>query len=55
MAFTRLWTMKEAVFKQRGTGITGDIRQVLTGVTGILTIVNEAKGYVFSVCQENRP
>ena len=55
VAFTRLWTMKEAVFKQRGTGITGDIRQVLTGVTGILTTVNEAKGYVFSVCQGNRP
>lgn len=30
VAFTRLWTQKEAVLKQRGTGIVSDLHNVLT-------------------------
>jgi 4'-phosphopantetheinyl transferase len=49
LAFTRLWTMKEAVLKWDGSGITNNIKDALEGVTGIETKVNEKKGYVYSV------
>ena len=52
VAFTCLWTMKEAVLKWKGCGITNDLRHVLEGVTGIMTTVNEERGYVFSVYQK---
>ena len=52
VAFTRLWTMKEAVVKWRGSGIVNNLKDVLNGVTGILTTVNERRGYVFSVCNQ---
>lgn len=52
VAFTRLWTMKEAVVKWRGSGIVNNLKDVLNGVTGILTTVNERRGYVISVCNQ---
>ena len=49
VAFTCLWTMKEAVLKWKGCGINDNIKDVLKGVTGIETVVNENKGYVYSL------
>lgn len=49
VAFTRLWTMKEAVLKLSGHGIRTDMKTVLTGRESFLTVVNEEKGYVYSV------
>jgi 4'-phosphopantetheinyl transferase len=58
--FTRLWTMKEAVVKRSGRGITGDIKHVLDnlplgntldGSVSIETVVDEVRGYVYSVCE----
>lgn len=52
MAFTRLWTQKEAVLKQRGTGINCDLRNVLTddSLLHLQTIADIQKGYAYSIC-----
>lgn len=50
LAFIRYWTMKEAVLKLSGEGIRNDLKTVLIGFPNkIHTIVNEARGYVYSV------
>lgn len=50
MEFTKLWTMKEAVLKQRGTGITNDLKSALTDYGGQLkTVVNEEKKYIYTI------
>jgi 4'-phosphopantetheinyl transferase len=49
LAFTRLWTMKEALLKLNGTGIVTDMRAVLSGHDDFTTVENVGKGYVFSV------
>ncbi len=49
LAFIRFWTMKEAVLKLSGEGIRNNMKTVLTGHEPINTVVNEEKGYVYSV------
>ena len=50
--FTRLWTMKEALVKLSGEGIRTDLKAVLRGDEPFKTVINEKKGYIFSVIQE---
>jgi 4'-phosphopantetheinyl transferase len=49
--FIRLWTMKEAVLKLSGDGISNDLKTVLTGNEVIETTVVADKGYVWSVAR----
>ena len=54
VAFTRLWTMKEALMKQQGTGIDDRIKNILTAPhVPIKTVFNEEKGYVYSIACED--
>lgn len=50
IAFTQLWTQKEAVLKMRGTGIISDIKNTLVSIENIQlqTKVNIEKRYVYS-------
>ena len=47
--FIRFWTMKEAALKLSGTGIRNDMKTVLTGSENIETVVNEYRGYIYSI------
>lgn len=53
VAFTRLWTQKEAVLKLKGTGIVDDLHSVLNpdNLQGIelQTVENPYRGYVYSI------
>ncbi len=51
VAFIRLWTMKEAKLKLTGEGITNNLKDVLDGTECFQTVVNEEKGYIYSVIQ----
>lgn len=51
IAFTQLWTQKEAVLKLKGTGIISDIKNTLVSIENInlLTKVNTNKHYVYTL------
>ena len=52
IAFTRIWTQKEAVFKMQGTGIRDNIKNVLDGIertTELHTIDCFEKNYVCTI------
>lgn len=50
VAFIRLWTMKEALLKRAGTGITDHMRMVLADSVGqIETVINTDKNYIYSI------
>ena len=55
IAFTRLWTQKEAVLKLKGTGIIDDLHAVLSpdnlqGI-GLQTIENPYRGYILTIAK----
>lgn len=54
VAFTRLWTMKEATMKLIGEGIGTNVRNVLEHSSNIIiykTTVNKERGYVVTVAE----
>lgn len=53
LAFTRLWTMKEATMKLTGDGISTNMRDVLADSSNIIynTTVNTELGYVLTVAR----
>ena len=56
IAFTRLWTQKEAVLKLKGTGIVDDLHSVLNpdrlqGIE-IQTVENPYMGYVYTIAKQ---
>lgn len=55
IAFTRLWTQKEAVLKLKGTGIIDDLHAVLSpdnlqGI-GLQTTENPYRGYILTIAK----
>jgi 4'-phosphopantetheinyl transferase len=51
LTFTRLWTMKEAVAKLTGQGITNDLKNLLNEKTkkGLTTAVSPDERYIYSI------
>ena len=50
--FTSLWTMKEAVLKRSGEGISNNLHEVLTDCKWRLsTIISPNQNYVYTICK----
>lgn len=53
LAFTRLWTMKEAVQKLSGRGLVDDMKNILKNLPSELTTTVSPDGrYVYSICKK---
>lgn len=57
VAFTRLWTMKEARMKLTGEGITSAMKDVLADASDYRfhTCVAASQAYVYTVCERRLP
>lgn len=53
LAFTRLWTMKEAILKMSGEGIGHDLKTALNGTEHFRTEECCEQGYVYSIIGSN--
>ena len=53
--FIKWWTRKEALLKCRGTGISHEMRDVLTDVRGVqfTTVVVDRRQYVYTICRQD--
>lgn len=53
-AFTRLWTRKEAFLKMKGTGIIGDLHEVLSDIDGLewLQMDNQLLNYTCCIVSQ---
>jgi 4'-phosphopantetheinyl transferase len=51
VAFTRFWTMKEALVKMTGTGISNHMKDTLSQPAHITTVESEDLRYVYSICE----
>lgn len=53
LAFTRLWTMKEARMKLTGEGISNHIKEVLDDASfSFETVVSDNSKYVYTLCKQ---
>ena len=51
IAFIRLWTMKEALLKLTGQGISDDLKNVLSTPARFTTVERPERDYIYTVCE----